>query len=112
MCGRDVTPLLRGWVAYFKLAEVKGVFEQLDQWLRRKLRRILWKQWRQWRTRMRELTRRGIAPARARQTAVSGYGPWRSAGMRTMNRAVPTAELREWGLSNLFQEHQRLSRFF
>jgi hypothetical protein len=36
-------PLLRGWMAYFGLVEVKGVFEELDQWLRRKLRCILWR---------------------------------------------------------------------
>jgi len=38
-------PLLRGWFTYFRLAEVKNVFEELDGWLRRRLRCILWKQW-------------------------------------------------------------------
>lgn len=109
---RDLTPLLRGWVAYFKLADVKGVFEQLDRWLRRKLRRILWKQWKKPRTRLRELTRRGIDRARAHQTAASGFGPWRSAGMSTVNRAVPIAELRRQGLRSLLEEHPRLSRCF
>ena len=40
-----LTPKLRGWVNYFKLAEVKNVFEELDEWLRHKLRNIIWRQW-------------------------------------------------------------------
>jgi RNA-directed DNA polymerase len=41
----ELSPLLRGWVNYFRLAEVKGVFEVLDGWLRRQLRDIRWRQW-------------------------------------------------------------------
>ena len=36
----EIAPKLRGWASYFRLAEVKGIFEDLDQWLRRKLRWI------------------------------------------------------------------------
>jgi RNA-directed DNA polymerase len=41
----ELTPVLRGWVNYFRFAQVKGVFEELDGWIRRKLRGILWRQW-------------------------------------------------------------------
>jgi hypothetical protein len=40
-----MTPVLRGWVNYFRLAEVKAIFEELDAWMRRKLRCVLWRQW-------------------------------------------------------------------
>ena len=56
--GRVIThlaPLLTGWTEYFKLAEVKVTFEQLDEWLRRKLRCILWRQWKKPRTRAKRL---------------------------------------------------------
>lgn len=39
----DLNILLRGWIHYFRLAEVKGIFEELDGWIRRKLRCMLWK---------------------------------------------------------------------
>jgi len=107
---RDLTPQLRGWVAYYRLSEVKGVFEQLDQWVRRKLRRVLWKQWKRPRTRARELARRGVEVELAYRTAYSGYGHWRCAGFSAMNRAVPTQELREHGLVSLLDEHRRLTR--
>jgi RNA-directed DNA polymerase len=51
----DLQPLLTGWIQYFKYAEVKATFEQLDEWLRRKLRCILWRQWKTPRTRCKEI---------------------------------------------------------
>lgn len=105
---RDLTPQLRGWVAYYRLSEVKGVFEQLDQWVRRKLRRVLWKQWKRPRTRAKELGRRGVDAELAHRTAYSGYGHWRSAGFRAVHRAIPTLALSQHGLVSLLDEHRRL----
>jgi RNA-directed DNA polymerase len=104
----DLTPQLRGWVAYFRLSETKGVFEDLDQWVRRKLRRVLWKQWKRPRTCARELARRGVDRELAYRTAYSGYGPWRCAGFIALNRAVPTSALRRLGLVSLLEGHRRL----
>jgi RNA-directed DNA polymerase len=106
---RDLAPQLRGWVAYYRLSETKGVLADLDQWVRRKLRRVLWKQWKHPRTRARELARRGVDRERAFRTAFSGYGPWRCAGFSVMNRAVPTSDLRRLGLVSLLDEHRRLA---
>src|SRR4030066_1557777 len=61
----EMTPFLRGWVAYFRLSQVKNVFEKLDQWIRRKLRCILWRQWKKPRTRAKKMIRLGIERARA-----------------------------------------------
>jgi RNA-directed DNA polymerase len=98
----------RGWVVYFRFAEVKASFEDLDKWLRRKLRCILWRQWKRPRTRFRELRRRGLDVARARASAANGRGPWWNAGASHMHAAVPTAALRQLGLLSLLDEHQRL----
>jgi len=105
----ELAPKLRGWVAYYRLSEVRGVFEQLDQWLRRKLRALYWRQWKRWRTRIKELRRRGIEPRRAAYSAMNGRGPWWNAGASHMNQAVPTAELRHLGLVSLLDEHRRLT---
>jgi hypothetical protein len=61
----DLTPLITGWTEYFKLADVKQTFEELDEWLRRKLRCILWRQWKTPRTRAKKLMVRGIDQRRA-----------------------------------------------
>jgi RNA-directed DNA polymerase len=99
----------RGWVVYFRLAEVKASFEDLDQWLRRKLRCIVWRQWKRPRTRERELRRRGLDETRARASAYNGHGPWWNAGASHMHAAVPTARLQRLGLLSLLDEHQRLT---
>jgi RNA-directed DNA polymerase len=51
----ELTPLLRGWINYFKLAEVKQFAEELDSWVRRRLRLILWRQWKRPWTRMKRM---------------------------------------------------------
>ena len=106
---RDLSPQLRGWVSYYRLVESKGMFEELDQWVRRKLRRVLWKQWKCPRTRARELARRGVDRELAYKTAYNHHGPWYCAGHRAMNYAVPTSELRGHGLVSLLGEHRRLA---
>jgi hypothetical protein len=85
---QDLSLVLRGWVAYFRLAEVKASFEDVDKWLRRKLRCIIWRQWKRPRTRLRELCRRGLDVARARASASNGRGPWWNAGASHMHAAV------------------------
>lgn len=100
----------RGWVAYFRLAEAKTSFEDLDKWLRRKLRCVMWRQWKRPRTRLHELRRRGLDEARAHLSAYNGHGPWWNAGASHMHEAVPTAVLRQLGLLSLLDEHQRLAR--
>lgn len=106
---RELAPILRGWVVYYRLSEIKVTLESLDQWLRRKLRRILWKQWKTWRTRLRELVRLGLDRERAAASACNGHGPWWNAGASHMNEAVSNLLLRRWGLVNLLDEHRRLA---
>jgi len=106
----ELSRYFRGWVAYFRLAEVKASFEDVDKWVRRKLRGIMWRQWKRPRTRIRELCRRGLDLDRARTSALNGRGPWWNAGASHMHAAVPSAELRRLGLVSLLEEHQRLKR--
>jgi group II intron reverse transcriptase/maturase len=104
----EATPTLRGWMNYFRLAETKGVFEDLDGWFRRKLRAILWRQWKRPRTRARKMRQRGIEEARAWKSAYNGHGPWWNAGASHMNQAFPTAYFRSLGLTPLIEQLNRL----
>jgi RNA-directed DNA polymerase len=106
---KDLTPTLRGWIAYFRLAEGKGVLEDLDGWLRRKLRCILWRQWKRPRTRLMRLMQRGLTEQRARDSAGNGRGPWWNAGASHMNRAFRKAFFDQLGLISLQQEFRRLN---
>jgi RNA-directed DNA polymerase len=108
----EFTPIIRGWVTYFRLAAVKARFEELDAWIRRKLRRILWKQWKRPRTRFAKLRALGLDEARAAASAFNGRGPWWNAGASHMNHAVPIALLTRWGLVSFLATHQRLSHSY
>lgn len=103
-------PVIRGWVAYFRLAEVKAAFEALDQWVRRRLRCLLWRQWKHWRTRARRLLQHGVERLRAYRSATNGRGPWWNAGASHMHVAVPARWLHHQGLVSFLGEHRRLAR--
>jgi hypothetical protein len=61
-----LNPLLRGWINYFQLTQSKGVLAELDGWVRRRLRCVLWRQWKRPATRARHLRALGLDAARAR----------------------------------------------
>jgi RNA-directed DNA polymerase len=97
----ELIPLLRGWINYFRLAEVKGMLEELDGWLRRKFRCILWRQWKRSHTRAKNLLKRGLTEERAWRSATNGRGPWWNAGASHMNEAFPKRFFDELGLVSL-----------
>jgi len=101
----ELTPVLRGWYTYFSLAETKSAFEQLDQWLRRRLRVILWRQWKRPRTRVKRLIERGIDPDRARKSALNGRGPWWNSGAAHMNHAFPKRYFDQLGMFSFLDRY-------
>ncbi len=105
----ELRPLLLGWMSYYRKSQVRITFERLDQWIRRKLRAILWRQWKRPWTRAKKMIQRGLAPERAWLSATNGRGPWWNAGASHMNQAVPTRYLSRLGLVSFIQESRRLA---
>ena len=106
----ELQPVLIGWVSYYRKSEVKKTFEELDQWIRRKLRAILWRQWKRPWKRARELIRLGLDRVRAWTSATNGRGPWWNAGASHMNQAISTRWLNQLGLVSLVQKAHALNR--
>lgn len=104
----DLNPLLRGWMQYFRLAAVPTVFDELDGWIRRRLRCILWKQWKRSFKRAKTLMQRGLAEERAWKSATNGRGAWWNAGASHMNEAYPRKYFESLGLVSLSYERRRL----
>jgi len=104
----EMTPKLRGWIVYFRLSEVKGIFEALDGWLRRKLRAVIWRQWKRPYTRAKNLMKRGLTEERAWTAARGGRGPWWNAGASHMHDAFRVAYFARLGLVSLQYELRRL----
>jgi RNA-directed DNA polymerase len=105
----DLAPILTGWIAYFRLAEAKGIFEELDGWIRRRLRCLLWRRWKRPRTRAQRLRQRGLEEQRAWQSANNGHGPWWNAGASHMHDAFRARFFRNLGLVSLLDQHRRLN---
>ena len=104
----ELNPLLRGWIGYFQLTQSKGILEELDGWVRRRLRCLLWRQWKRPRTRGRKLCALGLDAERAWLSAMNGRGPWWNAGASHLNQALPAAYFTRLGLVSLLREQQRL----
>lgn len=84
-----LNPVLRGWTAYFQLTQSKRPLEELDGWLRRRLRCLLWRQARHRHGRTAMLRRQGLTEDRAWRSARNGQGPWWNAGASHLNTAFP-----------------------
>ncbi|NEP18608.1 MAG: group II intron reverse transcriptase/maturase [Leptolyngbya sp. SIO4C1] len=92
---------LRGWKAYFGLAETSSVFRDLDSWIRRRLRCIVWKQWKTYRRRKRELIKRGVRESLAFAAAWSNKGPWCICHTPSVRMALPNSFFDSLGLPRL-----------
>ena len=91
---------LTGWKAYFRLAETKRIFSNLDKWIRHRLRMVQLKQWKRGKTIYRELKRLGANGDAARQVAANSRRWWRNSGM-LLNTALPASYYDKHGLPRL-----------
>ncbi len=98
----------RGWIGYFRLADTPSVFQELDEWLRRRLRQLLWKRWKKPRARWRNLVALGVPPSSAREAAGSGKGTWRLAASPPVQQALNNTFWREQGLLSIAERYHQL----
>ena len=106
----ELNPVLRGWTSYFRLTETKRVLEDLDSWIRRKLRCLLWRQWKRPATRNKRLQARGLDGTRAWKSASNGRGPWWNAGASHMRAAYPKRVFDLMGLVSVLDTQHRFQR--
>lgn len=95
----DVGIYLKGWINYYRLSQIKVQFRDLDCWIRRRLRSVLWKQW--GRRGYKELRRRGIDNNLAWNTAKSVHGPWRLSHSPALEIALSVTYFTDLGLPQL-----------
>jgi RNA-directed DNA polymerase len=91
----------RGWREYFGFCQTPSALQSLDQWVRRRLRAVAWKQWKRGKRRFDELQSRGVRQDLAAQTAGSAHGPWRLANSTALKIALPNAYFKSLGLPML-----------
>lgn len=106
----DLNPVLRGWMNYFRIAEVKSYAEEIDGWIRHHLRCLIWRQWKRTYTRYRGMRQRGLGEERSWRSACNGRGPWWNSGASHMNEAFKKRYFDGIGLYSLMDELSRMRR--
>ena len=104
---QNVNEYAMGWIGYFRLADTPSVFAELDEWLRRRLRQLVWKRWKRGRTRYRELVALGVPPSQAAGGA-GGTSPWRMAATPVVNEALSNAYWQKQGLRSITERYHQL----
>jgi RNA-directed DNA polymerase len=100
----EINQLLKGWIGYFRLADTPSIFEEIDHWLRRRLRQLIWKRWKRGRTRFRELVSLGVPRERAALGA-RGKSPWHMAKSPVVHEALSHTYWRSLGLMLLKERY-------
>ena len=100
---------ITGWVNYFKLADMNKLLRDLDEWYRRRLRMVIWKQWKRIRTRMRNLIKLGVVKPKAYVWANTRKSYWHTANSFILKTTITTENLRRAGYVMLLDHYRKVS---
>ena len=97
---------VKGWVNYFKLADMKNLLRQMDEWLRRRIRAIYWKQWKKVKTRCRMIRQYNLPDWKVHELANCRKGIWRAALM--LNQILTNKEIARQGYISLTSYYEQV----
>ncbi len=95
-----------GWVNYYALADAGNHMKQLDEWLRRRMRQMAWKQWKTPKNRYRQLKRRGVTEYWAIRAGGTSKGVWRLSKSPPLHKALSNDYWRKVGLVSFSQQYE------
>jgi RNA-directed DNA polymerase len=99
---------ITGWVNYFKLADMKSLLMKIDEWYRRRLRMVIWKQWKRIRTKLANLVRLGVKKSKAWEWANTRKSYWHTANSFILTTTITTDKLRQAGYVFLSDHYQKV----
>ena len=105
-----VKVFIRGWLGYFYIASMRNTMKSWDEWLRRRFRMYIWKQWKLPRTRVKNLMKLGLPEWRACEVAYSRKAYWRSAAHASVQTAISSKRLAQAGYYVRVSALMRLNR--
>lgn len=108
---KELNQTTRGWINYYGIGFMKGYIKQIEQWIRRRLRQLLWKRWKRVKTRFKNLMKLKIPKQKAWEWANTRKGYWRISKSHILHQAVSNKILEHVGLLNLENLYlERLSK--
>ena len=100
---------ITGWVQYFKLAEMKTLLQNIDEWMRHRIRAVIWKQWKKPKTKYKNLRKLGISHSGAYKVANTSKGYWRAVEGVIVKTALTTERLRQSGYIFFSEYYHKVS---
>ena len=105
---REVKVFIRGWLGYFHVADMKRTMQSWDEWLRRRFRMYIWKQWKKPKTKVANLRKLGVPADKAFQWGNSRRGYWRIAGSAVLQRSITNERLAAAGYFSILGCYESL----
>jgi len=96
--------LIKGWVNYFRIADMKSLAQSLDEWTRRRIRMCIWKQWKKVRTRFKNLMKLGLDRQEAWNFANTRKSYWRISNSHILTRTITNERLKKRGYTGFVAE--------
>lgn len=100
---------ITGWVNYFKLADMMKMLLRIDEWYRRRIRMVIWKQWKRIRTRVKNLIKLGVKKSKAWEWANTRKSYWHTANGFILKTTMTTDKLRQAGYVMLSDQYLKVS---
>lgn len=97
-----------GWVNYFKLADMNNLLLRIDEWYRRRIRMVIWKQWKRIKTKLMNLVKLGVKKSKALEWANTRKGHWHTANSFILNTSITIERLRQAGYVFLSDYYQKV----
>ena len=103
-----VKVFMRGWLGYYGIAEMKNDMERWNEWLRRRIRMYIWKQWKKPKTKVANLRKLGVPADKAYQWGNSRLGYWRIAGSHVLECSITNERLAAAGYFSILNYYESL----
>lgn len=97
-----------GWLNYYGIAEMKSKIQSINEWIRRRLRMYIWKQWKKIKTRLSNLQKLGIPKSKAWEWANTRKGYWRIAGSYILCRTLTNEYLATLGYNDVAKRYEAI----
>jgi hypothetical protein len=102
---KKLAEITNGWVNYFGLADGEKKLQSLDEWIRRRLRACIWKQWKKVKTKFKNLQKLGIDKSKAWEFANTRKGFWRISKSPILTRTITNHRLEKRGFKSLVNRY-------
>jgi hypothetical protein len=103
---KKLAEITNGWVNYFGVADGEAHLQNLDGWIRRRLRACIWKQWKKIRTKYKNLKKLGVSDGKAWEFANTRKGYWRISKSPILSTTITNQRLEKKGYKSLVKRYR------